>query len=49
VFEPQDEGVKPEQPHVHLELARIGHQHLLGLPRPGDPVLESSAEEGALR
>jgi hypothetical protein len=45
VFEPEDEGVKPEQPHVHLELARVGRQHLLGLPRPGDAVLESSAEE----
>jgi hypothetical protein len=41
VFEPQDVGVKPEQPDVHLELARVGHQHLLGLPRLRDPVLES--------
>jgi hypothetical protein len=41
VLEPQDEGVKPEQPHVHVELARVGHQHPLGLPRPGDPVLEA--------
>ncbi len=34
VFEPHDEGLNPEQPHVQIELARVGHQHLLGLSRP---------------
>ena len=41
MLEPQNEGVKPEQPHVHVELARVGHQHLLGAPRPRDPLLKA--------
>ena len=28
--------MQPEKPQVHIELTRVGHQHLLGLPRPGD-------------
>ena len=34
-FEPHHQRLHPKQPHVDIELCRVGHQHLLGPPRPG--------------